>query len=270
MKSSIIIPTYNRQELTDRAIQSILSSKGSLEVQIIVVDDNSCVPFISKYIRPQDLIIWMAQNGGANVCRAEGLKKAIGEVIYFLDSDDYIIERDFDKNYEIVLENPNNLYYCEYSGYNIKGLPEQITKEEYFDFIFNRYPGIANTCTLCFSSKIMPHIDRSLPRHQDWDLVYFSFLKKNIIAKKIPGKVFIDRSDKRSISRNRNFLESLPWLEKLREENYDIFCYACYFLLSKYPECLPLFKFIGLSLRFLSLKKINLTFILKRTIQRLL
>jgi len=271
MKSSIIIPTYNRQLTTDRAIKSILACPGSSNVQILIVDDHSDIPFTSQYLRQQDSIHLMPKNSGANVCRAEGLRKASGEVIYLLDSDDYIIERDFDKNFEIVTKSPGNLYYCGYSGYTLKDLPPQITKEEYFDFILNRYPGIANTCTLCFSYKIKPTIDISLPKHQDWDLVYFSFLKKGLIAKRIPGRVFIDRSDKKSISRTKNYSRSLPWLEKLRkEENTEIYHYASYWVLSKYRECMSLSEFILISIKLLYRKKISITLIAKRFIQRFL
>lgn len=272
MIASVIIPTYNRQILTERAINSVLKCNGSTLTQIIVVDDCSVIPFKSPLLRTQDMLIRQEINCGANVCRSVGLKNAVGEVIYFLDSDDYILNRNFEEDYEIVKKNPNFLYYCNYNyGFGIKNIPDTINKDNYFDYILNRYPGLANTCSICFSSNLNIVLDTSLKAHQDWDFIYFSFLKKGITAKKLNGYVFIDRTDKKSISRQRDPNRSLPWLEKLRkedtEENYN---YLFFYLLSKYPECMSFFKFLNLSLSYLIKNKTNLRFVLKRFIQRFL
>lgn len=271
-KASIIIPTYNRQELTNRAIKSVINSTGSENTQIIVIDDCSQTPFIPTFLRNSDLLIKNLKNMGASACRHTGLQKATGEIIYFLDSDDYYIKKNFETDYEKIIKNKNALYYCDfmYGKKTISKIPNEIAKKDYFDFIFNLYPGIANTCSLCFHKSVKQNFDLTLERHQDWDFVH-SFLKNGLPLKKISGIVFIDRSDKHSISRNKNYKKSLPWLNKLREiEGHDIYMYAKYWALSKYPECMPLPEFVYQSYYYLKLKKIKTKFIFKRFLQRFL
>ena len=43
--ATVIIPTFNRQELTVRAIKSVINCDGSKNVEIIIIDDCSTIPF---------------------------------------------------------------------------------------------------------------------------------------------------------------------------------------------------------------------------------
>lgn len=86
---SIVIPTYNRDLQTRRAIQSCLAqSEQSLEV--IVVDDGSTLTnyAISKSIDDPRVYWFRTENRGANAARNYGVQKAQGKYIAFLDSDD--------------------------------------------------------------------------------------------------------------------------------------------------------------------------------------
>ncbi|MCE9546725.1 MAG: glycosyltransferase family 2 protein [Planctomycetia bacterium] len=85
---SVIIPTYNRAPLIERAIHSALSQLQSGD-EIIVVDDGSTdntqavVERISGPIR-----YVLTPNGGAGRARNVGLSHARGDLVAFLDSDD--------------------------------------------------------------------------------------------------------------------------------------------------------------------------------------
>ena len=92
MKISVIIPTYNRQEQTVRAIESV-KAKNYSDVEIIVVDDASPAPF--EYndrgvnIHVIAVTIYRCDiNAGQGVGRAFGVAHSSGEYIAFLDSDD--------------------------------------------------------------------------------------------------------------------------------------------------------------------------------------
>lgn len=85
---SVIIPTYNRARLINRAVASAIAATAPGD-EIIVVDDGSTdeteevlKPFTSaiQYIR--------VANGGAGAARNVGLRKAKNKLISFLDSDD--------------------------------------------------------------------------------------------------------------------------------------------------------------------------------------
>ncbi len=87
---SVIIPTYNRAHLVEKAIQSVLQQDYP-DFEIIVVDDCSTdnTEDIVKNINDRRIkFIKHLQNKGANTARNTGIKAAIGEYIAFQDSDD--------------------------------------------------------------------------------------------------------------------------------------------------------------------------------------
>lgn len=88
---SVVIPTYNRRNLVDEAIESVLRQKYSL-LEVIVVDDGSTdetVPFLTeKYGR--DVEIVRCDHKGVSYARNLGIKKSSGDYVCFLDSDDLL------------------------------------------------------------------------------------------------------------------------------------------------------------------------------------
>jgi glycosyltransferase involved in cell wall biosynthesis len=214
INSTVIIPAHGRQDLLDRAIKSILDCNGSELVQVIVIDDGSPIPIQNGMCRPQDHLLRNETPVGAAVSRNMGIDLAIGDVIYLLDSDDYIIERDFINGFSFI-KNSNALVYSTIYSQNFSSCyPELISKNDFFYYIFFKFSHIAQTSSLAFSKKLGIRFDESLPKHQDWDLV-FTCLINEIPVIKGPGSIFFDRSDKGSLSRTYNGNKSIPWFDKL-------------------------------------------------------
>lgn len=89
-KISIIIPTYNREKLIYRSIQSILNQTYK-KIEILVIDDGSIDNTKKEIYQITDnriRYIKLRRNKGANYARNLGIIKAFGEYISFLDSDD--------------------------------------------------------------------------------------------------------------------------------------------------------------------------------------
>lgn len=88
---SVIIPTYNRKELTDRAIQSVVSSSHEL-LEIVVVDDCGDVTYsFDNAVNSSGIlvrVVRLQKNVGPGMARKAGVEEALGEFIAFLDSDD--------------------------------------------------------------------------------------------------------------------------------------------------------------------------------------
>lgn len=89
---SIIIPVYNIESYLCQCINSLLCDNKNYE--IILVDDGStdnspqiCDDFAQKY---EFIHSFHKQNGGVSSARNYGLRKAVGEYIYFVDGDDWI------------------------------------------------------------------------------------------------------------------------------------------------------------------------------------
>ncbi|MDX6182205.1 glycosyltransferase [Flavobacterium sp. Fl-77] len=95
MKFSIIIPVYNVEKYVERCILSCVNQNlASTEYEIIVINDGSpdnSLEIINGLAKLYDNIkVFTQENQGLSVARNNGLKFAIGEYIWFVDSDDWI------------------------------------------------------------------------------------------------------------------------------------------------------------------------------------
>lgn len=87
---SIVIPTYNREETLVRVINSVLNQTYS-NYEIIVVDDgstDSTKEKIQDFIDSGNIQYYKIKNSGVCFARNFGIKKAKGEYVSLLDSDD--------------------------------------------------------------------------------------------------------------------------------------------------------------------------------------
>lgn len=97
-KISIVIPVYNAEKYLDRCLQSVIHQSYD-NWEIIAVDDGSkdkSLEIMKKYSSQDRRIFVIHQrNLGAGAARNEGIKKATGDYIVFIDSDDYVEENYF-------------------------------------------------------------------------------------------------------------------------------------------------------------------------------
>src|SRR5690606_37383239 len=91
---SVIIPYYNAEGTIKRAIESVIKQTVPA-LEIIIVDDKSKISslkqleyIIDKYKQHNIMLYKLSVNSGAGEARNFGMKKARGELIAFLDSDD--------------------------------------------------------------------------------------------------------------------------------------------------------------------------------------
>ncbi|MEP2024873.1 MAG: glycosyltransferase family 2 protein [Reichenbachiella sp.] len=95
IKVSVIIPTYNRPESLQVAVQSVLD-QGVVDVEVIIIDDasnESHIPAIEEVaLLSKEITLFSRQeNHGVSSCRNLGLKEAKGEFVVFLDDDDVLL-----------------------------------------------------------------------------------------------------------------------------------------------------------------------------------
>lgn len=86
---SVIIPTYNRRELLEKALESVWAQRLPPQ-QVIVVDDGSedgTLEWLRALKKPSLSVLDQARAGPA-AARNLGLGQAIGKYVAFLDSDD--------------------------------------------------------------------------------------------------------------------------------------------------------------------------------------
>ena len=122
IKVSVIVPVYNVEEYLKECLDSIINQTLE-EIEIICIDDcstDSSYNILEEYAKKDNRIILLEnkENMGVGYNRNIGIKKAQGEYISFIDSDDYI-SKDFlynlyntAKKYDSDIVNTLNIYRC--------------------------------------------------------------------------------------------------------------------------------------------------------------
>ncbi len=93
-KVSIIVPVYNTEKYLIRCLNSLINQTEK-NIEIIIIDDktpDNSLKIIDEYKRidPRIKLFRHKKNRGLGYARNTGIKKANGEYILFVDSDDYI------------------------------------------------------------------------------------------------------------------------------------------------------------------------------------
>ena len=120
-KLSIIVPVYGVEKYIDKCLNTLV--KQSLkEIEIIVVNDgtkDNSQKIIDKYVKkyPDKIKSYIKENGGQGSARNYGLKKASGEYIGYVDSDDFVEKDMYKKLYNKAKENNYDIVVC--GNYNV-------------------------------------------------------------------------------------------------------------------------------------------------------
>lgn len=108
MRLSIIIPYYNTAKLTDELLAG-LERQMTEDVEIIVVDDGSDKEYSPKLFDNLK-VVRILSNRGVSRARNLGIKKAKGEYIAFIDSDDLVSDDYISQIFKAIETNPDTVY----------------------------------------------------------------------------------------------------------------------------------------------------------------
>jgi len=131
---SIIIPTYNRSELVKISINRLkLQTFNNWEC--IIVNDGSTdntEKIIGEHIKNEKRFILINQkNSERSIARNNGAKKAIGDYLIFLDSDDYFESNHLEDLYnEILKDNRRHSMYFTNGKYSLNDTEKIILNED--------------------------------------------------------------------------------------------------------------------------------------------
>ena len=119
IKVSIVVPIYNLEDYVPRCMEA-LCNQTLKEIEIICVNDGSTdsAPQIIEGFRekyPDKVKIFHKENGGEASARTYGLKRATGEYVGFIDSDDVPEVTWAEKLYKAAKENDADIAF---SGYD--------------------------------------------------------------------------------------------------------------------------------------------------------
>ena len=225
---SVVIPTFNRSHLLNRAIESVLNQTRPA-AEIIVVDDASSDDTsarVAEYAGVIPLVyIRLERNGGGGVARNAGIRKATGRYVAFLDSDDAWDPDHLRSLSEAAAAQAGHFVVA--SSSLVRGRKTRILPG-------SKYPSdrsiaaklhFVTTAELAFqtSTLMMPRLtaqeflfDPHLRRYQDWDLV-FRLIENNVVLNLLPAATTIYHpANAGNISSTRSNLPSLRFIAKHR------------------------------------------------------
>lgn len=114
---SFVIPSYNSGKFIEHSVQSILNQDIDLDlIEIIIIDDGSkdntseiVSNIILKYTNLR-IIYHFQENAGVSSARNVGIKMSQGEYIWFIDSDDKIVDKCLSDIFDVILYSNTDIY----------------------------------------------------------------------------------------------------------------------------------------------------------------
>lgn len=112
---SVIVPIYNVEKYLDRCVESIVNQTYK-KLEIILVDDGSpdnCPQMCESWAEKDKRIkVVHKENGGLSDARNAGMPFATGEIISFIDSDDWIELDMFEKMLNRMQKDNSDIVSC--------------------------------------------------------------------------------------------------------------------------------------------------------------
>lgn len=122
---SVIVPTYNRANLLSRAIRSVLNQVFT-DFELIIADDASTDgtrKVVASFNDDRIVYICRDKNGGNACAKNNGILRAIGEYIAFLDDDDEYLPNFLAKMYGALDAAPETAGFAWCGVYNVEDTP---------------------------------------------------------------------------------------------------------------------------------------------------
>jgi len=114
MKISIITPSFNQADFLEQTIKSVVNQDYK-NLEYLIFDGGSTdgsVEIIKKYAKkyPKLIKYWSKKDKGQVDALNQGLKKATGDIIAYLNSDDYYLPSTFTKVINYFKKHPDKLW----------------------------------------------------------------------------------------------------------------------------------------------------------------
>ena len=179
-KISVIIPTYNRENLIIKTIESVLEQSFT-NFEVIVIDDCSTddTPNIIAALQDSRIrYIRLDKNSGAQVARNAGILSATGEWIAFLDSDDIWHKDKLKLQFKVLEENEFNEKLVIHTNCiildEIQNTQHEwkmpVTEGNVYKLLLQRpstlFPSILTSKKILLLINLL---DENVPSYQEWD-----------------------------------------------------------------------------------------------------
>lgn len=254
-KFSVIIPIYNVEKYLEETIESVIHQTIGFtdNIQMILVNDGSpddsesiCLKY--KELYPNNIIYIKQQNQGVSSARNSGLRRAEGEYVNFLDSDDKWEKDAFEKAYAFFKQHESEVdmvackmrFFEAGSGYG-HVLNYKFDGDRVVD-LNEEYDYVQMSSSSCF-------IKRSAIKHEYNTNLTFTedslFINRIILEKCKYGIMnSVDYLYRKRLVRNSAVdtwkLDSGSYNNNMIEYNQKMMCYSR----EKYGEVIPYIQFV--------------------------
>ena len=178
MKISVIIPTFNREKLLIKTLESVLNQTVKAD-EIIIIDDGSTdntKDIITNYQNKEIKYIYQ-ENKGVSSARNKGINIATNDWLCFLDSDDIWEINKLEKQIQFHKDNPHILFsntdeLWKFNDKIIKQKKHQL-KPSGFCFAENIPNTLIGASTIMIHKKVLEDVgyfDEQLIACEDYDL----------------------------------------------------------------------------------------------------
>jgi len=177
---SIIIPTYNREEFIEQCVESALNQTYK-DIEVVVVDDGSTDNTLGLLRKYHNIKICIQKHKNTASAMNLGIKKAKGEWIKLLGSDDYLLPACIE-NFMKAVTNRDCIYYSDYFILKNNELKEYIAPEyprekQYYELRRAFYGGCSFISNYIFHK--FGYFDETYPYAEDYD--YWLRLSSKVI-----------------------------------------------------------------------------------------
>lgn len=240
IKVSVIVPVYNVEHYIAKCLDSLVE-QSLLELEIIIVDDgseDSSAEIANQYAEQCSSFVKLVKkkNGGLGSARNAALKFTRGEYIGYVDSDDYVDLKMYEKLYKEAIKG-NDIVMCGMTAFNnIDGsivwkyvLPKDIDLKNMKEVIKNSTIRISpGACNKLFKRSLLERIPWGEGFYEDLQATptYFSFSQKVSAineclyfyrVNRVGSIMYTKRNDKRCLS----FIKSWENLLKYANPEYQ-------------------------------------------------
>lgn len=150
-KISVIVPVYGVEKYIEKCISSIVNQTFK-DIEIIIVDDgtkDNSIKIVESSFNDKRIKIYHKENGGLASARNLGIKKATGEYLFFVDSDDFIDINALSDMYHEITNKDVDMVICDYYKYYENGDKIYENMIPFYEEDNNKCSVTAMPCAVC-------------------------------------------------------------------------------------------------------------------------
>jgi len=238
VKISIIIPVYNSSLTLNECLSAIFNSRFK-NFEVIIVSDNSpdnSVMIAKKY---QCKIIELPKNQGPAFARNSGVQAAVGDILFFIDSD-VIIKNDAldylnDKFFQNEIDAIQGIY-SHQPTYNSIATQYQMSYNCYYIWPKNKkYASTLSTCCFAIRKKIFlnlkgfnVNIKRASAEDEEFGYLLMDKGYKILISRELNVEHRVNYSIGHFVKKKfytyidvmKEYLRNKTYIKKIKQTNY--------------------------------------------------